>query len=131
MSKRTQAISDEEIISALLSHGAVRAAADAAGLPVRTLYDRMSAPDFQALYRSARAEVLRAAVCNLNGQVQAAINTIAEIMTSESANPAIRLQAAQTILSNAEKFSKRLQTEETGIKYDKEIAAFDANFSPY
>ena len=123
MSKRTQAISDEEIIAALLSAGSVKAAATAAGLPVRTLYDRMNSTEFQNLYRSARAEVLRAAVHNLNEHVQGAINTIADVMSNEDNNAAVRLQAAQTILTQAEKFSKRLQAEESGIKYDQSTAA--------
>ena len=36
----------------------------------------------------------------------------AEIMTDKEINPAIRLQAAQTIIANAAKFSERLQFEE-------------------
>lgn len=123
MSKRAQAISDEEIIAALLSAGSVKAAATAAGIPVRTLYDRMNNTEFQTLYRSARAEVLRAAVHNLNGHIQEAVNTIAEVMNNEEINAATRLQAAQTILNTAEKYSKRLQAEESGIKYDQSASA--------
>ena len=123
MSKRAQAISDEDIIAALLSAGSVKAAATAAGIPVRTLYDRMNNAEFQTLYRSARAEVLRAAVHNLNGHIQEAVNTIAEVMNNEEINAATRLQAAQTILNTAEKYSKRLQAEESGIKYDKSTSA--------
>lgn len=125
MSKRTQAISDEEIISALLSAGSVKAAATAAGLPVRTLYDRMNGSEFQIMYRSARAEVLRAAVHNLNAHIQEAVNTIADIMSNEEINAATRLQAAQTILTTADKFSKRLQAEETGIKFDADQNLFN------
>ena len=123
MSKRAQAISNEEIIAALLSAGSVKAAATAAGIPVRTLYDRMNNAEFQTLYRSARAEVLRAAVHNLNGHIQEAVNTIAEVMNNEEINAATRLQAAQTILNTAEKYSKRLQAEESGIKYEQSAAA--------
>lgn len=128
MSKKTQAISDEEIIAALMSNGSVKSAAAAAGLPVRTLYDRMNTGEFQILYRQARAEVIRSAVFNLNTQVQEAVNTIAEVMTNEDNNAAVRLQAAQTILTQAEKFSKRLQAEESGIKYERDNAAFNFNF---
>ena len=52
-----------------------------------------------------------------------AINTIADVMSNEDNNAAVRLQAAQTILTQAEKFSKRLQAEESGIKYDQSTAA--------
>ena len=124
MSTRTKVISDEEIIAALLSSGTVREAASAAGLPIRTLYDRMSKPDFQIMYREARADVLREATANLNKQVQAAVNTIAEIMTDADTNPAIRLQAAQTILKNAITFSARLQSEQAGIQFDRDNAIF-------
>ena len=123
MSKRAQAISNEEIIAALLSAGSVKAAATAAGIPVRTLYDRMNNAEFQTLYRSARAEVLRAAVHNLNSHTQEAINTIAEVMNDPDINPATRLQAAQTILNTASKYSQRLQAEESGIKYDQSTSA--------
>lgn len=123
MSKRAQAVSNEEIIAALLSAGSVKAAATAAGIPVRTLYDRMNNAEFQTLYRSARAEVLREAVRNLNGHIQEAVNTIAEVMNNEEINAATRLQAAQTILNTAEKYSKRLQAEESGIKYDQSTSA--------
>lgn len=124
MSTRTKVISDEEIIAALLSSGTVREAASAAGLPIRTLYDRMNAPDFQIMYREARAEILRAAVHNMNAQIQEAVNTIAGIMTNEEINPATRLNAAQTLLSNAAKFSARLQVEERSIQFDRDNAIF-------
>ena len=124
MKKRTQVISDEEILAALLSSGTVREAASAAGLPIRTLYDRMNAPDFQIMYREARADVLREATNNLNKRVQAAVDTIAEIMTDAENNPAIRLQAAQTILKNAMVFSARLQSEQAGIQFDRDNAIY-------
>ena len=122
--KKQTGISDEEIIAALLSSGTVREAASAAGLPIRTLYDRMNAPDFQIMYREARAEILRAAVHNMNAQIQEAVNTIAGIMTNEEINPATRLNAAQTLLSNAAKFSARLQVEERSIQFDRDNAIF-------
>lgn len=125
MTKRAQAVSDEEIIAALLFTGTIKAAADAAGLSTRALYDRMNAPEFRTLYRQAKTDVIRSAVHNLNSHIQEAVDTIAEIMTDADTNPATRLQAAQTILSNAEKFSKRLQAEENGIQSDKESNLFD------
>ena len=57
--------------------------------------------------------MIRAAVFSINNQLQAAIDTTAEIMADKENNPAIRLQAAQTILNNAGKFAERLQTDES------------------
>ena len=117
-----RAISDEEIITAVLSNGTLKGAAAAVGISERSIYDRMNSGEFQALYKSAKADLIRGAVVNLNMQLQDAINTVAEIMADKDNNPAIRLQAAQTILNNAGKFAARLQGEEQGV-----ITQIDAN----
>jgi len=110
MSKR--AISDEEIIAALLQSATLKEAAALAGISPRSLYDRMSNEDFIAAYQRAKAEHLRAALLSLNGKVEEAIATIAGIMQDEKTNPATRLQAAQTILNHAGRISKQLSQEE-------------------
>ena len=53
------------------------------------------------------------AVKTLPKNVLVEVDTIAEIMQDVDANPAIRLQAAQTILSQAAKFSERLDAVDT------------------
>ena len=112
---REKKATDEQIIAALLANGTLRAAAAAVGISERTLYDRMNKGDFQALYRAAKADLIRAAVFNINSQLQAAINTVVQVMQDENNNAAVRLQAAQTILNNAGKFAQRLQIDETGV----------------
>lgn len=122
---KAQAVSDEQIIAALLNNGTLKAAASAAGISERALYDRMNNGNFQALYRAAKADLIRAAVFNLNNQLQEAVNTVAEIMADKENNPAIRLQAAQTILNNAGKFSQRLQIDENSVIAQAESSRFD------
>lgn len=118
------AVSDEQIIAALLSNGTIRATAAAVGLSERAIYDRMNAGDFQTIYKAAKADLLRGAVFNLEAQLQAAINTVCAIMEDESNNAAIRLQAAQTILNNAGKFAKHLQAEESDTQIQAENSFF-------
>lgn len=108
-------VSDETIIAALLNNGTLKAAAAAAGVSERTIYDRMNNGEFQALYKAAKADLIRAAVFSLNSKVQAAIDTVAAVMQDENNNAAVRLQAAQTILNNAGKFAQRLQADETSV----------------
>lgn len=108
-------ISDEQIIAALLSNGTIKAAAAAVGISERSIYDRMNEGEFIALYKSAKADLIRGAVVNLNNQIQAAVETVVEVMTDKDNNAAVRLQAAQTILNNAGKFSQRLATEEQSV----------------
>ena len=117
---KEKAISDEQIIAALLDNGTIRAAAQAAGISERTLYDRMNKGEFQALYKAAKADLIRAAVLNINRQLQAAIDTVVEVMQDPDNNAAVRLQAAQTILNNAGKFAQRLQVDETSVLIQRE-----------
>jgi hypothetical protein len=110
---KTKAVSDEEIIAALLDSGTVKEAAAKTGLTARTIYDRMSKDEFQAAYSSAKADIVRQAVFSINGKLSAAIDAVADIMNDTSINAAVRLQAAQTILNNAGKFSDRLNADES------------------
>lgn len=121
---KQKVISDEQLIAALLSNGTIKAAAAAVGISERSLYDRMNSGEFIALYKSAKADLIRGAVINLNGHIQAAINTVSDIMADKENNPAIRLQAAQTILNNAGKLAQRLTTEEQSVTAQREINYF-------
>ena len=110
--EKTKAISNEELIAAMLSSGTIREAAELIGLSERTIYDRMKEDEFRALYKSAKADLLRAAVAEINDHIADAIRTIAEIMNDKEINPAVRLQAAQTLLNSATKFTQRLSEAE-------------------
>ena len=47
---KSKAISDEQLIAALLANGTIKAAAAAVGLSERAVYDRMNDGDFKALH---------------------------------------------------------------------------------
>lgn len=119
-----QKICDEQIISALLTHGTTKAAAEACKISTRTVYQRMQDADFRALYSAAKSDVLRQAVNALNNELVEAVNTVIEIMHDTDANPAIRLQAAQTVLNNAVRYSERLNADETGVSILAENSLF-------
>lgn len=119
-----KAISDEQIVAALLNNGTIRAAAGAVGMSERALYDRMNTGQFQALYKAAKADLIRAAVLNMNRQLQAAIDTVVEVMQNPDNNAAVRLQAAQVILNSAGKFAQRLQVDETSAIMQQESNKF-------
>ena len=113
-------ISDEEILAALMQYGTIRAASKATGAAERTIYDRMHEREFKAMYKAARADVLRGAVSSLNGRIEKAIETIERIMDDNEAPHAIKLQAANAILANVEKFAARLSEVEAGLRPVKE-----------
>ena len=105
-------IDDEIIIAAILENGTVKAAADCLNITPRTIYDRRNEASFRMAYNDAVAEVYRSAVYDINRRLSEAVNVIGEIMNDANVNPAVRLQAAQTILNHAAKLESRLMTSE-------------------
>lgn len=114
MTKNTKAVSNEEIIAALLQYGTIKEAAAAAGTTPRTVYDRMKNDrDFRGEYAEAKNSIVRKAVFSINEKLEQAIEAVCDIMNDPETNPAVRLQAAQTILNNAAKFNERLTKDES------------------
>ena len=119
-------VSDEKIIAAILQHGTMKEAAEAAGISTRTIYDRMGNREFRALYMAAKNDIIRKAVFSINEKLAQAIDAVAEIMTDHDNNPAVRLQAAQTIINNAGKFAERIAKDEYNSRAE-ETGPFDWN----
>lgn len=116
---KVKAVSNEEIIAAIMEHGTIKAAAESAGISQRAIYDRMNGDtEFIKAYRAAKGEILRAAVMSLNSKVSDAIETIAEIMQNRNEKAAVRIQAAQTIINNASRFADRLTALELEEKHE-------------
>lgn len=115
---KEKAISNEQIIAALLSNGTVKAAATCCGISERAIYDRMRTKDFKMEYRAAKNDVIRGAVDNLNAHLSEAVDAIADIMQDPANNAAVRLQAAQTILNNAGKLSDKFARDERNSEMD-------------
>jgi len=112
MAKNAQAVSNEEIIAAILQHSTIKEAAAAVGISTRSIYDRMEERAFRSEYMAAKDDIIRGAVFNINRRLSQAVDTVAEIMEDKDNNPAIRLQAAQTIIKNAAAFAERLTKDE-------------------
>ena len=112
-SKKNQtAVSDEEIIAALLNSGSIAQAAELTGIAPRTIYDRMGTRDFKAAYSAAKSDLVRAAVLTMNRSLSAAVEVVTGIMNDEKNNAGTRLQAAKMIIENAAKFSDRMAAED-------------------
>lgn len=115
---------DEEILSALMTHRTYQEAADSLGISRRTIYNRMKDTDFMVKYQRARAEVVHGAVASLNQHIAEAVDVMAEIMANADVNPAVRLQAAQCVLSNADKFINRTTVVQKDIDTARQAAEF-------
>jgi len=101
-------VSNEQLIVAIFANKTLAAAADAAGISLRSLHDRMRDPEFKLAYSDAKAAILREAVENVNGKLCEALEIVAAIMRDEDNNAAVRLQAAQTIINQHTKLRERL-----------------------
>ena len=106
--KNQTAVSDEQIIAALMSSGSIAQAAAQLNIAPRTLYDRMGYRTFRAAYSAAKADIVRQAVMTMNRNLSAAVETVTSIMTDDGNPAATRLQAAKLILENAARFTDRL-----------------------
>ena len=122
--EKQPAVSDEQIIAAILQTGSTAQAAEALGITPKTIYTRRTTDAFKALWYAAKADILRGATMNVNRTVARAVDTIAEIMDDKAANPAVRLQAAGMILKNAGELQRSL----TGLEQQAATAFAEYHF---
>lgn len=106
--KNETAVSDEQIVAALMTSGSIQAAAEACGIAPRTIYDRMGYRNFKAIYSAAKSDLVRQTVLTMNSRLSEATETIYNIMNDEGNPPATRLAAARVMLDYAAKFMDRL-----------------------
>ena len=110
--EKVKAVSNEEIIAAILQHGTIKEAAAELNITPKTIYNRMEETDFKREYSEAKADILRRAVYSFNDRLTEAIETVSEIMNNKEIQPGTRLQAAQTIINSAGKFIEKLDAAE-------------------
>ena len=111
-----KAVSNEEMLAAILASKTFKEAADSLDISIRTIYERMHTTDFRMMYTDAKAEILRTAVNSVNSHVAEALETVAGIMNDTKNNPAVRLQAAQTIINSTYKLRDTLAISECNFK---------------
>lgn len=102
-------VTDEAILNALEQYGSTTTAAKVLGVSRQTLYNRRRDRAFRAAEETQTADRYRKILSLLQPMEQMAITTTSEIMANEEINPAIRLQAAQTLYKMATKYEELLQ----------------------
>lgn len=110
---RKKAVSDQEIVAALLQCGTVREAAVIVGLRPRTIYDRMKRDDFRQEYEEAQEGLLRAAVHKMSKRLSRAVDVAGAIMENQRNKPLERLKAASLILEYAARYFDLMQKNHT------------------
>lgn len=98
------AVSNQELIAAILSSTTLTEAANKTGISIRCLHNRMHEPDFRIAYTDAKNEIMRKAIAQIHGHLYEALETVTSIMSNPDNNPQVRLQAAQTLINTMTKF---------------------------
>lgn len=88
-------------ISALLSSGSIREAAEKTGVCVRTLQGWMKDESFKADYQEARKTLVQQATARLRSIMTQAVDVLAEVMNEAANPPGPRISAAKTVLEMA------------------------------
>lgn len=88
----------ERAILALLEHTTMKKAAAAANVSETTLWRWLQESEFQSAYTKARRETVKHAIARLQQNAAAAVDTLREVMTKETAPDFARVSAAKAIL---------------------------------
>ena len=96
---------DERLAELLMIHGSVSAVATVTRLTRSTLYQRLKRPQFRKVFEGYSNSALNAASCELSCACGTAIQTLVSVCNDAKINAQTRVQAAQTILTNAVKLA--------------------------
>lgn len=89
---------DENILSALLQNGSVRAAAKALGCNDSVIRDRLKDKAFSKSYRERKLEILTAAADKMKSNISLAVDTLSAVMENTENPPTVRVSASDSLL---------------------------------
>lgn len=99
-------ISNEIVISALLSEPTISKAAERCGLSQRQIYERMRQGGFKKEYSQAKKDILESVANSLQTRLTAAVETEMQIMQDSENSPQIRLNACNLIFNQCQKLTE-------------------------
>lgn len=100
-------VSDEQIISALLSSENNRKASELLGMTERSLYRRLQSEELQRKLKGSQNALVDEAVSEMKKNLTAATNVIVSVMKNKKVAPQTRLYAADLLQRNYLRMSER------------------------
>lgn len=91
-------VTDNALISALLSCPTIKQASDEVGLSEQSVYSRLRKPDFRAQLQNARDNQFQVISSKLEDANFKALDTIIDILDDKETSAGIRVKAARTLL---------------------------------
>lgn len=119
-------VTDNQLISALLSCPTIKLASDEVGLSEQSIYSRLRKPDFRAKLQNARDTQFQVISNKLEDANFKALDVLIKILDDETVSAGIRVRASQTLLDlslrNREQIDviSRIQALEEMLKEQKE-----------
>ena len=102
----------EKALAALLTYPTRKAAAQAAGVSVRTMQDYFKDQEFLERYRAAFGELVQDATRQAQRAIAPALSTLTEIMEDKDEQATARIQAARSTLEYALKLTEQMDVLE-------------------
>src|SRR5579862_924776 len=103
----------DEAILALLTHKSVEEAAQAVGIPPRTLYRWVSDPVFDKAYRAARRQFFSQQIGRLQYAAPAAVATLLKMMLDPNTPASTKVRAADSVLDHS---AKAIEIEDIEVR---------------
>jgi len=125
-SQRKLTHKQEQAIIALLSNRSVEEAARACSTAVRTLFRWLKDRDFDLAYRAAKRAAYGQAIARLHHLSSAAVTTLGRVMLDADTPPAVKVRAADSVLSHA---AKAIEIEDIEARLTELEKAADLNKS--
>lgn len=99
-------MTDEAIITALLTSATVREASVTAGVTATTIYNKLKNPKFKEKFAKAKTNLLSQTATYLQANTAEAIKTIKSIADDEATNAQTRLLACRALCDYSIKFTE-------------------------
>ena len=109
----------EKALAALLVCPTRKAAAQAAGVSVRTMQDYFKDPEFLERYRAAFGELVQDATRQAQRAIAPALSALTEIMEDKDEQASARIQAARSTLEYALKMTEQTDILDTLRELEK------------
>lgn len=91
-------VTDNQLISALLSSATIKQASDEVGLSEQAVYSRLRKPAFRAQLQNARDNQFQVISSKLEDANFKALNTLVSILDDSEVSAGIKVRASQTLL---------------------------------
>ena len=91
-------VTDNALISALLSCPTIKLARESAGLSQQAAYSRLRNPDFRTKLQNARDNQFQVISSKLEGANFLALDTLVKILDDKEVSAGIKVRASQTLL---------------------------------